>query len=136
VSRIEKREVSPRLETIENLASAMGMDLLFLICASYELRGQALKLIHRKQLILQSVGYIESMPADEKPFLHRWRKGDDQANPTRRLLATLRIPYDSENPENAEQIYWGLMGAAVLLQRHSVGITTEVLDQEGSVERG
>jgi hypothetical protein len=28
------------------------------------------------------------------------------------------------------------MGAAVLLRRHSVGITAEILDQEGSVEGG
>jgi hypothetical protein len=76
------------------------------------------------------------MPPHEKPLLNRWRKADDEANPTRRLLATLRISHDSENPGDAEQIYWGLMGGAVLLRRHSIGVTVEMLEQEGSVEGG
>jgi replicative superfamily II helicase len=118
------------------LSALTDLDLLFLTCSSYELRRHALKLIHKKQLIERTAGYIESMPTHEKPLLNRWRKADDQANPTRRLLATLRIPHDSEKPGDAEQIYWGLMGGAVLLHRHSIGVTVEMLDQEGSVEGG
>jgi hypothetical protein len=110
--------------------------LLFLICASYELRDQALKLIRRKRLTERTAGYIESTPANEKPLLNRWRRPDDQVHPTRRLLATLRMPYDSEKPEEVEQIYWGLMVGAVLLHRHSIGVTAELLEEEGSVEAG
>lgn len=118
------------------LSDLTELDLLFLICASYELRGHALKLTHRKQLVERTAGYLESMPADGKPFLNRWRNGGDQIYPTRRLLATLRMPHDSQKPKDAELIFWGLMGGAVLLHRHSVGVTAEALEQEGSVERG
>lgn len=53
-----------------------------------------------------------------------------------RLLATLRVPHDSQEPKGAELIYWGLMSGAVLLHRHSLGVTAEALEREGSVERG
>jgi hypothetical protein len=46
-------EADPRLDgrRRDYLSALTDIDLLFLICASYELRSHALKLVHRKQLI-------------------------------------------------------------------------------------
>ncbi|MEI6177443.1 MAG: DEAD/DEAH box helicase [Verrucomicrobiota bacterium] len=118
------------------LSSLSEVDLLFLACASHELRGHALKLGSSKHASANAAEYIETLPPDEKPLVNLWRMGNSGDFPTRRLLATLSIPHAAEQPDECEKAYWALMSGAVLLHSNAKGSHTEDIVKAWKIESG
>jgi hypothetical protein len=118
------------------LSSLSEVDLLFLACASHELRGHALKLGSSKHAFAKASEYIETLPPDEKPLVNLWRTGDSKDHPTRRLLATLSIPHAADQTSDCEKIFWALMSGAVMLHSNAKGSDSDSIAKEWKIEGG
>lgn len=108
-----------------------NLDLIFIALASFECRGALLPKPTKKS-IEQVQEYIEALPADDKPMVNLWRSDDSEQYPTRRLLASLRIPTGSDN----EKTFYQIMQTVVLLHRHAKGIKLDRLAKEYKVDEG
>jgi replicative superfamily II helicase len=118
------------------LSSLSEVDLLFLACASHELRGHALKLALNKDSFAKVSEYIETLAPEEKPLVNLWRDGKSKDHPTRRLLATLALPHEADQPDECEKTFWALMSGAVLLHSNAKGENSEAIAKRWKIEGG
>jgi helicase len=101
------------------IGALTDLDLLFLAVSTFECRDRWLPLASTKAVgDLQT--FIEALPPEDKPLFNRWRRADSQEYPTRRLLSTLQVPYDSTK-QNEEGQFVRILATATLLYRHAKG---------------
>lgn len=96
------------------------LDLLFLAAASFEARDNWLPKPGRAA-IAEAQGSLESLPVEDKPVINLWRSPASAAFPTRRLLATLRIPFAGEDHVSVEKTFYQIIRTAQMLHRHCQG---------------
>jgi helicase len=96
------------------------LDLIFLCCACHECRDAWIK-APSKQAVADTQEFIETLPPDEKPIINLWREETSKEYPTRRLLTSLRIPFDAGKKGQTEKRFYQIMRTAVLLYQHSHG---------------
>lgn len=114
----KEKEASGRSKDFLN--SLTNLDFLFLAVSSFENRNSWLR-VPKPEDVAELEEYLEGLPIEEKPFLNRWRSENSKKYPTRRLLSTLKIPYESNIEGAAEVAFYRVMRTSVLLHRHAFG---------------
>ncbi len=97
------------------------IDLIFLCCACYECRDAWLR-VPSKQTVAGVQEFLESLQPDEKPIVNLWRDETSSDYPTRRLLTTLRVPFEDSKTGSAEKVFYRIMSTAILLYQHARGV--------------
>ena len=111
------------------------LDLLFMACASLEMRDHLLK-SPGKNRIAAIQEYIERLDPEEKPLINLWRS---ESNPDRSptcLLGSLKVPVESQKAGAAEKKFYQLVDTAILLHRHAKGQTLAQLSVEYKLDEG
>jgi replicative superfamily II helicase len=116
------------------------LDLLFLSCACFECRGSLLRLPAKKD-IEDTQEFIEVLNPEEKPVTNLWSDEGSAEYPTRRLLTSLRMPFNASKKGDAEKVFYKLMRTAVLLHQHAKGAPLASLAERyrssvGALENG
>lgn len=114
------------------------LDLLFLTVASMEARDSLLPKPQAtsKKAIEEVQEYLELLNPEDKPLVNLWRSEDSEKYPTRRLLGTLRIDYDTTKPGTVVKTFYLYMRTAILLHRHANGRPLKALADEYGVAEG
>ena len=97
------------------------IDLIFICCACFECRSAWLK-IPSKQSIADVQEFIESLNPDEKPIINLWQDETSKDYPTRRLLTSLKVPFDGNKKDNPEKVFYRIMRTSILLYQHARGV--------------
>ena len=113
------------------LRKLSNLDFLFLAVSAFECRDHWLPSPDGDG-IEKTREYVESLAADEKPMLNRWRSEDSKDFPTRRLLSTLKVPHEVDEQRSAEKAFYRIMRVATLLHRHANGESLSILAQDFS----
>lgn len=119
INLAEKERETTGLST-DYLRKLTNLDFLFLAVASFEARDGWLS-IPTENEIEHIQEYLEALPLEEKPLMNRWRSENSVKHPTRRLLTSLKIPFEAEVPKSAELEFNRVMRTALLLHQHSKG---------------
>jgi superfamily II DNA/RNA helicase len=118
--RLSKRDSEQGLTRVDYFGRLTSLDLLFLTVATFECRDRWLPPLREKD-VSELQTFLESLPPEEKPLFNRWRSEDSSDYPTRRLLATLKVSYDSNVAGAASSQFARIMATAVMLHRHAKG---------------
>lgn len=112
-----------------------NLDLLFLACASFEVRDQVLGKPKARD-VESVVEQVERLPPEEKPIMNRWRDPDSVAYPTRRLLSSLRLSPESRTESDERATYYRMLRTALMLWGHSKGQTVAELQTQYGIYAG
>lgn len=110
------------------------LDFLFLAVAAFESRDHWIR-VSGDEEVEDIRGYLEGLPMEGKPMLNRWRSAESDEFPTRRLLSTLKVSCELDDPKQAELTFYRIMKTAVLLHRHANGERLDALANEYSTGR-
>lgn len=133
--RLEEKGREQGAEDGGVLRHVTNLDLLFLACASFEARDQVLGK-PRARDVEEVVEQVERLPPEEKPIVHRWRDPGSAANPTRRLLSSLRLMPESRTEIDERATYYRTLRTALMLWEHARGSTLATLQAKYGVYPG
>jgi hypothetical protein len=78
------------------------IDLLFICCACYECRDAWIR-SPSKQDVADVQEFLETLPPDQKPIVNFWRDETSSEFPTRRLLTSLKVPFEGDKTGQPEK---------------------------------